>query len=110
MSNLAIIPDQLIEERRQQLSEEVLELWNPLQGREWYALQCPCLIDCQCMPENVVPRLRIHRCYFPGELDFYFVTQPFYEKYGFKLWWHCNKCNREMSCGTPYDVKAALNL
>ena len=80
MSNLAIIPDQLIEERRQQLSEEVLELWIPLQGREWYELQCPCRIDCQCMPEVVVPRLTIHRCYLPGELDFHFVTQPFYEK------------------------------
>ena len=56
------------------------------------------------MPEDEVPRLRISACYFPGELDYFYVHQPFFEQYGFKVRWHCDECPAEMDCGMPTDV------
>ena len=104
------LPPQVIEQRISQLSGKMLALWQPQQGQTRYAMMCPSDIDCHHMPEEEVPRLRISRCYFPGELDYFFVTQPFLQLYGFQVRWHCDECNAEMSCGTPgpINVHAAL--
>ena len=89
----------------------MLALLQPQQDKTWYAMMCPCDIDCHHMPEEEVPRLRIPRCYYPGELDYFFVTQPFLQQYGFKLRWYCDECHAAMACGTPgpINVHAALS-
>ena len=101
---MSYLPTEVIEQRRNQLCAELLNLWHPLQGKQWYAIMCPCNIDCLHMPEDKVPRLRISACYFPGELDYFFVHQPYFEQYGFKVRWHCDDCPQEMDCGMPTDV------
>ena len=61
------------------------------------------------MPEEEVPRLRISTCHFPGELDYFFVAQPFSQQYGFRVRWHCNVCWAELSCGAPGPIVPAVN-
>ena len=107
---MAHLPPILIAQRRTQLYQELLALWQPLHGQEWYALMCPCNIDCRCMPEEEVPRMKVDLCYYPGELDYFFVRQPFQQLYNFRVRWHCDECHSEMACGdpTPINVHAAL--
>ena len=95
----AILNDEAIQQRRNGLSSEIINLWEEQQGANLYALICPNGSDCGCLSENEVPRIRISRCYIPGELDFFTVTQPFQQDYGFQVTWHCHVCLSEFSCG-----------
>ena len=94
-----IFNDQVLQQRRAVLSSEILQLWENVQGASLYGLLCPNGPDCPCIPEDEVPRLRISRCYIPGELDFFTVTQPFQQQYGFQVTWHCHVCLSQYSCG-----------
>ena len=98
---MAHLPAAEVLARRNAASQDILAEWQLLKGQDWYAIQCPCRIDCGCMPEDEVPRLVISNCLYPGEMDYYFVVQPFYATYGFKVRWHCDECHNEMSCGEP---------
>ena len=105
---MAFLPDGVIAFRRRMLTREIVALYHnledSLQNLEWYALTCPCDVDCHHMPLDEIPRLRIRDCYFPGELDFYFVEQPLLDTQGIKLRWYCNECLEEISCGYPDEV------
>ena len=96
---MAHLPAAEIEARRNASSQDIIETWQTIKGQEWYALQCQCRIDCGCMPENEVPRIILSNCVYPGELDYFFVVQPFWVTYGFKLRWHCDSCHSELACG-----------
>ena len=102
---MAHLPISVIEHRRSQLHQELLALWQPLQGWDMYVMMCPCdLSPCGHMPEAQFPRLRISKCYYPGELDFFIVEQPFLQQHGFKVTWHCfAKRGHEFACGAPED-------
>ena len=82
---MAHLPSAEIAARREAATQDILSVWNTIQGAEWYSLQCPCRIDCGCMPEDEVPRIVLNNCMYVGELDFFFVTQPFEAPYGFKV-------------------------
>ena len=56
-----------------------------MQGAEWYSLQCPCRPDCECMTYNEVPRIILSECLYGGELDYFFVEQPFLQTHGFRV-------------------------
>ena len=75
------------------------ELEGPLS--DWYIILCPCRIDCSCINEEEVPRLVLSQCIYVGELDRFFVHQPFVEDYGFRVMWHCDICQKELACGFP---------
>ena len=83
------------------LLRRILSEW---QGAEWVAIQCPCRIDCGCMPLNEVPRIVLPNCLYAGELDYFFVAQPFLATYGFRVRWHCDECEDEMACGFPLGM------
>ena len=74
---MAHLPPEVIEQQRNQLSVYILALWQPLQGKQCYAMMCPCGIDCLHMSGGEVPRLRIFTCYYPGELDFFCTPTRF---------------------------------
>ena len=100
-----LISRSVIEQRRTQLHQELLELWQPRQGRDMYVVMCPCdLSPCGHMPEAQFPRLKVGRCYYPGELDYFIVEQPFLQQHCFKVTWLCfTKHGHEFSCGAPED-------
>ena len=105
---MAFLPPGVITQRRLDLTNEIVALYHNLddhlQNQEWYGLMCPCDIDCMCMPYDEVPRLRVSSCYLPGELDYYFVNQPFLNNLGFRVRWHCDECHSEISCGDPDEI------
>merc|ERR1712121_180866 len=74
-----ILADDPIIERRNVFSEEILTLWQELQGKPLYAIMCPNGVDYGCMAAEDIPRLRVTTCHFPGELDYFTVVQPFQE-------------------------------
>ena len=39
--------------------------------------------------------------HYVGELDHFFVDQPFLPTYNFRVRWHCDECESEMACGFP---------
>ena len=98
---MAHLPSAEIQARRAHATEDIIQEWQTMQGAEWYALQCPCRPDCECMPHNEVPRIVLSQCMYVGELDFFFVEQPFLATYGFRVRWHCDECESEMACGFP---------
>ena len=98
---MAHLPAAEIAARRNAASQDIIAQWQLTQGQEWYAIQCPCRIDCGCMPEDEIPRLVLDKCMYPGELDYFFVTQPFQATYNFKVRWHCDECHSELACGEP---------
>ena len=98
---MAHLPLAEIEARRQAASLDILSVWNYMQGAEWYALQCPCRIDCGCMPEDEVPRIILNNCMYVGELDHFVVHQPFLATHGFRVTLFCDECHSEMACGIP---------
>ena len=104
-ATMAHLPISVIEHRRSQLHQELLELWQPLQGRDMYVVMCPCdLSPCGHMPEAQFPRLRVGRCYYPGELDYFIVEQPFLQQHGFKVTWLCfTKHGHEFARCAPED-------
>ena len=103
---MAHLPADVIEQRRAQLQEEIVERWQELKGKKMYALVCPCEPpSCVHMPEGRFPRLRISRCFYPGELDYLMAYKPFLYEFGFEVTWLClfsaHWC--EFSCGAPLD-------
>ena len=96
------LPRAEIAARREAATQDILPIWNTTQGAKIYALQCPCKIDCGCMPEDQVPRIIMNNCMFVGELGYFYVTQPFLDTYGFRVTWHCDDCKEEMACGFRY--------
>ena len=92
-----------VEARRQAISENILGCWAATPGFDLYFILCPCLIDCQCVPVDESPRLVLNNCYYVGELDWFTIYQPFAEKYGFDVTWHCSEeeCRSELACGLP---------
>ena len=100
---MAHLPSAEIEARRQHASQDIIQEWQSKQGLAWYAIQCPCRPDCGCMPHDEVPRIVLAQCLYVGELDFFFVQQPFLATYGFRVRWHCDECHGEMACGFPMN-------
>ena len=98
---MAHLPTAEIEARRQHATQDIIQEWLPIQGTEWYAIQCPCRPDCGHMPHDEVPRIVLSQCMYVGELDYFFVQQPFLATYGFRVRWHCDECEAEMACGFP---------
>ena len=98
---MAHLPGAEIAARREAATQDILSVWSQMLGAQIYSLQCPCCIDCGHMPENEVPRIVINNCLYVGELDYFFVTQPFLATYGFKVRGHCDECQEEMACGFP---------
>ena len=99
--NMAHLPSAEIQSRRQHATQDIIQEWQTMQGAEWYALQCPCHPNCECMPHNEVPRIVLSQCMYVGELDYFFVEQPFLATYGFRVRWHYDECESEMACGFP---------
>ena len=87
--------------RRTAATQDILAVWQGMQGYEEYALQCPCRIDCGCMPEEEIPRIVLSNCMYVFELDYFFVEEPFLATHGFKVRWHCDECLSELACGFP---------
>ena len=92
----------VIEERRAKAHAEILARIEDLPVRAWYALMCPCNIDCHCMPYDEVPRVRLSFCLYPGEMDYFFTERPFMAQHNFQIRWHCEDCPGELACGTPW--------
>ena len=57
--------------RRQEATSSILSMWENMRGAESYALQCPCVIDCGCMPHYQVPRIVLKDCLYVEELDYF---------------------------------------
>ena len=74
---MAHLPQAEIIARRNAASQDIIAEWQQHQGQEWYAIQCPCRIDCGCIPELEVPRLVLSNCMYPGELDYFLKPSPF---------------------------------
>ena len=103
---MAHLPEDIVAQRRAQLQEEILEGWQEAKGKPMYVVVCPCeLPSCSHMPEVRFPRLRVGRCFYPGELDFLMVYRPFLQEHGFEVTWLCLRSSRrcEFSCGSPSD-------
>ena len=98
---MAHLPSAEIAARREAAKQDILIVWNTMQGCEVYVLQCPCRIDCGCMDEDEYPRIVLNNCMWVGELDYFYVIQPFLAMYGFSVIWHCDDCQSEMACGFP---------
>ena len=101
---MAHLPSAEIAARREAAKQDILSVWETMKGSEVYILQCPCRIDCECMDEDEYPRIVITNCLYVGELDFFFVMQPFKADYGFYVRWHCAYCAEEMACGFPIPM------
>ena len=104
---MAHLGAEVIEQRREMISQFIVTMWGVKQQEndaDVYAIHCPCKIDCCHMSIDDVPRIYIPFCLYPGELDYFIVTQPFHQEYGFKLIWHCEECEQELACGFPTDV------
>ena len=104
---MAHLANEVIEQRREMISQFIVTMWGVKQEENdanLYAIHCPCKIDCCHMSIDDVPRIYLPFCLYPGELDYFIVTQPFHQEYGFKLIWHCEQCEQELSCGFPTDV------
>ena len=95
-------PAQVVQERREIITNAILAYNAINPGHEFYALVCPCDINCGHMPEDEIPRIMLAQCYYPGEYDYFFVEQPFFATHKFKVRWHCDECHAELACGTPF--------
>ena len=84
---MAHLPHAEILARRAAASQEIIEEWQTMQGSEVYIIMCPCRIDCGHMSEEEYPRIILNACMFVGELDYFFVHQPFRNQYGFDVRW-----------------------
>ena len=100
---MAHLPSAEIEARRQHASVDIIQEWSNIQGAQWYAIQCPSRPDCGHMPEEEIPRIVLSQCMWVGELDFFFVVQPFLAEYGFRVRWHCDEYFSELACGFPMN-------
>ena len=100
---MAHLPTAEITARRQHATQDKIQEWTSNQWAKWYAVQCPCCPDCGHMPENEVPRIVLSQCMYVGELDYFFVVQPFLANYGFRVRWHCDECDSQLACGFPMN-------
>ena len=82
---MAHLPSVEIQVRRQGTSQEIIAEWQVQDRPNWVAIQCPCRIDCGCIPLNQVARIVISNCLYVGELDYYYVTHTFMATYGFRV-------------------------
>ena len=70
---MAHLPIAEIQARRVAATQDILSQWQLTnKNREWYAIMCPCRIDCGCMPFDEVPQLVMVNCMYVGELDYFF--------------------------------------
>ena len=98
---MAHLPHAEIQARRAAATQDIISVWQGMQGAQWYAIQCPCRPDCNCMLVHEVPRIVLSNCMYVGELDYFYVDQPFLATYHFRVRWHCDECGSEMACGFP---------
>ena len=99
---MADLPQNVLQERRETMSNAILAYTALYPGLAWCALLCPCNLNCGHMPQEEIPRIMLPECYYPGEYDFFFVQQPFFEAHKFKVRWHCDECHNELACGSPF--------
>merc|ERR1712121_236611 len=93
---MADLPQEVVQGHRQAITNAILAYTALYPGYEWYALVCPCNIDCGHMPPEEIPRIMLSGCYYPGEFDYFFVEQPFFETHKFKVRWHCDVSHNEL--------------
>ena len=100
-----------ISARRQEATLSILSMWETMKGAVSYALQCPCEIDCWCMPHDEVPRIILNKCMYVGKLEYFVVQQPFLDQQGFRLSCFCDDCHSEMACGiiVKKNIKNCIN-
>ena len=82
---MAHLAQEEIEECRETARTEILAVTAQYPGCKWYVFVCPCNIDCGHMPTEEIPIIMLSRCHYPGELDYFFVEQPFFATYTFKV-------------------------
>ena len=99
---MAHLPPQVVQQRRDIIANAILAFNAINPGYEWYAMICPCDLNCGHMPADEIPRIMLPQCYYPGEYDYYFVKQPFFKSHKFKVRWHCDECHAELCCATPF--------
>ena len=99
---MADLPVQVVQQRRDSIANAILAFNAINPGYDYYAMVCPCDINCGHMPEDEIPRIMLSQCYYPGEYDYFFVKQPFFETHKFKVRWHCDECHAELCCATPF--------
>ena len=87
--------------RQQAICDELLSLWYTKPASQWYAVQCPCMLDCCCMSDEECPRLQLNHCNTAADLNYLVVTQPFLENYNFSVVWQCLECLQDLACGNP---------
>ncbi|CAL4112029.1 unnamed protein product, partial [Meganyctiphanes norvegica] len=57
---MAHLPSAELAARRQAAFQDILREWQPMQGSDWYAIQCPCRPDCGCIPSMKCQELFCH--------------------------------------------------
>ena len=97
------LPMHIIESRREILYESILNFWEINEKKDTYYIQCPWLRNCNHFSAEEIPRIILPFCYYPGELDYYIVTQPFLPSHNFRVTWICvlENCDNELACGFP---------
>ena len=102
---MAHLPSHIIEMRRTFFTKWIIQFYEFQEDEpsNYYALQCPCLPECIHMDVNDVPRIVLPTCLYSEELNYFEVTEPFLEEYGFRVTWHYleQECEHEFSCGLP---------
>merc|ERR1712121_232769 len=53
---MADLPQEVVQEHRHTISNAILAYTALYPGHEWYALVCPCNINCGHMPPEEIPR------------------------------------------------------
>ena len=71
------LPQQVLQERRETMTNAILEYNALYPGHAWYALVCPCNLNCGHMPQEEIPRIMLPECYYPGEYDFFLSNNHF---------------------------------
>ncbi|CAL4153240.1 unnamed protein product [Meganyctiphanes norvegica] len=98
-----------IEQRHLLACKAILIKRQALLNSAKYIIQWPCRPGCAHMTQ--VPRIVLDSCLYVGELDKFYVQQPFLPDFGFRVIWHCQVCSIEQACGFPpigTDVNAGI--
>ena len=98
-----------IEQRHSLACKAILIKRQTLPKSAKYIIQCPCKPGCAHMRQ--VPRIVLDSCLYVGELDKFYVQQPFLGDFGFRVIWNGQVCSTEQVCGFPptgIDVNAGL--
>ena len=101
MNNFVYLSDEEVQSRKEQMRNEILALWSENPGHDTYYVQCNCALDCDCYGHNVIPRLRLSKCYYITEFNSLLIEQPFVEEQGFYIYWNCvgYECDNDLACG-----------